>query len=171
MTSCSLSSDVLRHRVVSTRWPCVIVGLVGVLSGCCPEVTREWTVEGSVVDIETGMPIANAEVSVTIFFTIDGPGNRTLDTVETLEDGTFVASTEFVPSCIPVGFGFFGNELDDTSGAPQSVLVRITVEGVEVATYFHPYQHPELITEFDTLPDGSIRGRIELPPVEWEPPP
>jgi len=149
----------------------VAVGLLGLCAGCCPDVTRDWSVLGSVLEAETGVPVFGAEVSITILFTIDGPGNPTLETVTTAVDGAFVAKTEIVPSCVPVAFGFFGTEIENTSGTPESVFVRVTVEGTESATYFHPYQRPELVTEFETFPDGSVRGRIELPPIELEVPP
>jgi len=151
------------RRASQTVTGCVCLGWT--LMGCCPDSSRDWFIIGSVVSADTDAPIPDALVDVTLFFAIDGLGNQVADTVSTDSDGLFTVPIQFAASCTPVAFGFFGSEASNTGGTPDSVVVTITVDGVESAVRFYFDRDPELITEFEDTPGVGTRGRVELPAI------
>jgi len=139
--------------------------------GTCEDLARRWEVAGSVVDATTGEPIGEAEVDMTIVFSIEGVGNQVINGLVTGADGTYATTAEFTASCRPVLFGFFGSEAGNTSREPYWVDVSVRAGETEQFSEFSTSRETGRVTALERLSDGSVRGRIELPPIELEVPP
>jgi hypothetical protein len=160
----------LRRSLTLRSWLCTgAVGFTLCIGGCCSDSNRDWTIVGTVVNSENE-PIEGAFVDVTLFFTIDGPGNQRAESVQTDSDGAFTVPIIFTASCSPVAFGFFGSEASNTSGTPRSVVVSVTHEGNQSEVRFDIRNNPELVTEFETIDGFGTRGTVSLPPIVLDTP-
>jgi len=148
-----------------------MIGVALLCSSCCEDLERKWEVSGNVVNSETGEAFAGARLEVTMVFSIEGVGNQVIEGVTTAADGSYLAATAFTASCRPVLFGFFGSEVSNTAGPPRWVDLIVQSDGREARFEFSIRTNPAFVTEFEGLSDGSVRGRIDLPLIEFEPAP